>query len=101
MERWLGDEHIYERAKFAPQIDDAKTLGAPERWDETIEMYLHRARVLGLDNPAGRQAIAKAAVTCIGYLESVVRVHGPLPEPGVPSGYNTDQLRPVPDEQEA
>lgn len=92
---WIEHEHhVYQISKTPPEMDDARTQFTPEAWEEIIGMYLHRARILGLDNPLGRQSIAKAAATVCGYAESVVRVYGDLPEPGVSSGENANKLWP-------
>lgn len=67
--------------------DDAWTYRPlMERWHDQISMYLHRADLLGLTSPLGRQAAAKAVATAHGMLESIVRVYGDLPPGGVPSG---------------
>ena len=92
-EQWVHDEITYEKGKTPTDTDDLRTINTPEEWDEIVGMYLHRARTLGLENPGGRQAVAKAAVVCMGYLESCTRAYGSLPEPGVPSGYNLDNIR--------
>lgn len=55
-------------------------------WFRQIFQYVPRARLLGLNTPNGRQALAKMAMTAIGCLESCIRVFGPLPEPGFTSG---------------
>ena len=84
---WLKVERLmYQGGKFDAEDDDDLTTERPEEWDRRIDMYLHRGRLLGLDNPLGRQAIAKAAATAVGYLESVFRVHNSIPAPGFPSG---------------
>lgn len=83
---WLRGEYAYMRRKTPVKTDDARTANEPEKWDELIGMYLHRARTLGLDTPLGRQAIGKAAATATGYLASVQRVHGELPPAGHRSG---------------
>jgi|SRR5688572_14339693 len=81
---WVESEHLsYEENKFAEEADDAKTAG---EWSGRIGMYLRRAEVLGIENPLGRQAVAKAATTCVAYLESMFRVHGSVPSPGFTSG---------------
>lgn len=92
---WVGDEYHYATTKVTqdPEADDQKTSTTPEYWEDQISMYVHRSIVLGFDTPAGRQAAAKAATTAMCFLESVVRVHGPLPEPGVSSGQNLDTIR--------
>lgn len=57
-----------------------------EWWSNYVGSYLHRASVLGLDTPAGRQALGKATVTLLHMLETAVMVYGPLPQAGMPSG---------------
>ena len=54
--------------------------------DGFLSGYIDRARVLGLDSPAGRQALAKAGVTILDFLEHAVVAFGDMPEPGHPSG---------------
>lgn len=86
---WLVRERHYQLEKFGHGVDDAHTkegLGEDSWWWQQLSSYYTRARVLGLDIPVGRQAIAKYAATACGLLESIVRVYGPLPPPGVPSG---------------
>lgn len=87
---WLVRERNYQLAKFGTELDDKHTLEeglTPNGWwDHQLSMYFHRARVLGLENINGRQALAKYVATSCGMLESVVRVHGHLPAPAAPSG---------------
>lgn len=87
---WLSLEHAYQVVKFGYEQDDRHTLSegvqASNWWDSQLSSYLHRARILGLDSLGGRQALAKFAATAVGMLESVVRVYGQLPPPGVSSG---------------
>jgi hypothetical protein len=87
---WLVRERNYQLAKFGTDRDDANTResGLVEGgwWTNQLAMYYHRARVLELENIRGRQALAKFVATACGLLESVVRLHGPLPEAAVPSG---------------
>lgn len=91
---WLSGERSYTIGKFGLDADNEHiaefvALGVEEGWwDQQFANYLHRAKVLGLDTPAGRQAAAKFVATAVGFLEAVVRQYGPLPEPGVPSGEN-------------
>lgn len=99
VEAWLRDERQYTLDKFGLEQDNEHVginhFGVDQDgwWDRQFDNYLHRAKVLSLYTPAGRQAAAKFVATAVGFLEAVVRVHGPLPEPGVPSGENIDQLR--------
>jgi hypothetical protein len=56
------------------------------RWFDFIQQYLHRAGLFGLDNPLGRQALMKALNTVWPACESMARVYGTPPAPGVNSG---------------
>lgn len=86
---WLIREREYQVRKFGIDLDDQHTregLGEDGWWWRQLTTYYHRAGVLGLASPVGRQALAKYVATACGLLESVFRVHGTLPPPGVPSG---------------
>lgn len=85
---WIDCEHAaYQGQKFDPTEDDEHTQTPDETWwEDRINMYLNRAKLLGVENPLGRQAAAKAAATAVGYLESVFRVFGSVPSPGFTSG---------------
>ena len=87
---WLQSERAYQVNKFGTDLDDQHTQEFGVRsetwWPEQVAMYLLRANLFGLDSPQGRQAVAKATATMCGLLESVIRVHGQLPLPGVSSG---------------
>ena len=86
---WLVREREYQIKKFGTALDDEHTkqgLGEDGWWWQQLTNYFHRSRILGLDTPVGRQAIAKFTATSCGLLESVIRVHGPIPRPGVSSG---------------
>jgi hypothetical protein len=80
--RWIAGERVYAEEKWTPtKVEDI----GPEQAD-WVAMYIHRAHVLGLDTPLGRQNLAKALMTLTSFVEAAVRLHGPLPHPGVPSG---------------
>jgi len=86
---WLVAERHYQVGKFGFEMDDVHTrvgLDEDSWWWQQLTNYIHRANVLGLDNPLGRQALAKFAATACGLLESAIRIYGSLPSPGVPSG---------------
>ena len=83
---WLADERAYQVSKFVTEQDDQHTEAGFDWWEQQFDNYRHRAKVLGLDTPVGRQAAAKFAATAAGWVESIIRVYGPLPEAGVPSG---------------
>lgn len=94
---WLEDEREYQMKKFSVEQDNehvkAWADNAEDWWDNQFDNYLHRAYILKLDTINGRQALAKFVATAVGMLEAAVRCYGPLPEPGVPSGYNLDKPR--------
>lgn len=96
---WLRDERGYTLEKFGIDADNEHikeyNIGNTQWWDQQFENYLNRVRVLGLETPNGRQAFAKFVATAVGALEAVVRSFGELPEPGVSSGYNLDNLREI------
>lgn len=106
VEDWLTGEVAYTQAKFGIELDDEHTKEFSEHiegvesqymddtwWSKQLYNYLYRAYTLGLDNPNGRQALAKFVATGQGMLMSAVRVYGPLPYPGVSSGENLDKLK--------
>jgi hypothetical protein len=90
--QWVRQERQYADEKFEDQRalhdEEMRRHGVDNDgfWLPQITQYVSRAQVLGLDNPLGRQAMAKAYMTLGGFLESMVRVYGRLPAPGVPSG---------------
>jgi hypothetical protein len=94
--RWQRGEFGYRSGKF-DSADDvvlllSEGIGEDTVWWDQIVAKLQRAGTLGLQTAAGRQAAAKCAAAALALVEAAVMVHGPLPEPGVPSGYNVDQL---------
>jgi len=88
---WLIRERNYQLNKFGVQQDDDHTradgLSQDGWWWRQLMNYFHRAGVLGLDSVNGRQALAKFTATACGLTESVIRVYGPLPDAGYPSGH--------------
>ncbi len=96
---WLVGERAYQARKFGTEQDDEHTLeGLDENgwWWRQLTSYFHRSRVLTLETLVGRQALAKFVATGCGLLESAIRLHGPLPAPGVPSGEVRDQAPDLP-----
>lgn len=101
--RWINGEEAYVAGKFDDQRDGHdETLAEHdiERfWVRQVVQYYDRANqflraaaaaedVLDaryLEQKA-QQAMAKAMMTAKGMVESSIRVFGPLPKPGVPSG---------------
>lgn len=94
---WLAQERDYTVQKFGLELDDQHVRDWDYRdesdwWNQQFDNYYTRAGVLGLDTLVGRQAFAKFVATAVGMLEAAVRVYGPLPLPGVPSGENLDTV---------
>lgn len=90
---WLEAERVaHQDRKFEDlrPVHDTEMLNSgidqSGYWWQQINMYFYRANVLGIDTLLGKQAAAKGVATALGMLESVVRVYGELPAPGVPSG---------------
>lgn len=101
---WVTLEEVYVEKKFGAQRGSHdETLmftNLSEFWTRQIVQYLDRAEVF-LDGyrescegeePSiklrllAQQAMAKCFMTSKGMVESSIRVFGPLPLPGVPSG---------------
>jgi hypothetical protein len=88
---WLRIEReLYQARKWDYEDEDKEWTH--ERWIEQINMYLHRAKVLGLDNPLGRQAAAKATATCVAMFENLFANFKTVPMPGVASGEITGEF---------
>lgn len=84
---WLAVELTYASEKWPDDEEQSRVaFGSCDQLIEDVSMYMHRAKVLGLKNPLGRQALAKALMTLFRYTEATVQVHGGLPPAGVPSG---------------
>lgn len=91
---WIAEERErYADIKYAEGTEarhklilETKNYGLDGEWMVFIGGYLKRAELIGLDTPAGRQALGKAVVTCLHALETAVQAIGDLPKPGVPSG---------------
>lgn len=104
---WVTVEEEYVAGKFDDERDGHDAALArydfEEFWMRQIIQYLDRARLslnAAATNPhkesrrlfelRAQQAIAKAMMTAKGCAESSIRVFGPLPTPGVPSGEVSD-----------
>lgn len=86
---WLVGERSYQVKKFGTALDDQHTkdgLGEDSWWWQQLMNYYHRSKILTLETPVGRQALAKFVATACGLLESVIRVYGDVPRPGVSGG---------------
>lgn len=100
---WVTLEEEYVAGKFDDERDGHDAALARydfhDFWYRQIVQYLDRATVFlhGASNATddtkrrhlemrAQQALAKAMMTAKGCVESSIRVYGPLPTPGVPSG---------------
>lgn len=94
---WLEAEYEYATGKWPETTTDLILVGHHDEPDlngvgpgseyrRWVLQYMHRAHVLGLDNPLGRQALAKALRTLMACTETTVRLYGPIPPAGVSSG---------------
>ena len=89
---WFEGESTYQDNKWESHRQDHDSsmrldgISPSGIYHHDINAYLHRAMVIGLEHPHGRQALAKAAMVAIAAVESAIRVYGPLPEPGHTSG---------------
>mgnify|MGYP001069442799 CR=1 FL=1 len=88
---WLIDEVNYADEKRPDRTNDDAALreaapGLVSPWEMDVLMYLQRSRVLGYDNPLGRQALGKALSTLFAMVKGVAREFGELPPAGLPSG---------------
>jgi len=90
---WLREEwEHYANAKqddYRPAHDATlarEGIGPGSWWESEVLRYMHRANVLGLDNPLGRQAACKGMAVYVDMCAAITRVHGDPPKAGVPSG---------------
>lgn len=91
---WFRLEWAYQLEKFDREHDVAHTRALldttrPDEWKGYIDNYYQQAMLLGIQNPRGRQRLAKAVATMIAELFQVTEMFGDLPEPGHSS---TDDL---------
>ena len=103
---WVVDEENYVASKFDDQRDGhddslrEEGVGPQGFWFRQIVQYYDRARLFfeeaereedpeikRLFQMRGQQALAKGFMTAKGCVESSIRVFGPLPKPGLSSGY--------------
>lgn len=89
---WLTHERNYQNRKFGFEVDDDHTsegLGEGSWWAKQLTMCWDLALQDGLETELGREHLAKFVATGCALLESVVRVFGSLPSPGVRTGIIT------------
>lgn len=86
----MGKGTQFERndSELTPQLTDKSRIAEECWWFTQINQYFSRGRI-GLQQGRpdfGKQQLAKMVTTAGGMIESVIRVHGPLPTPGFESG---------------
>lgn len=90
---WFDEEWHYVRKKYgavvASQWDHLPEEEFLEHWNTQVQQYIDRAKLFGIEDIRGRQALAKAATTCMAFAASSVRLHGDLPLGGTASGTAT------------
>jgi hypothetical protein len=91
--QWVRDEWArYSTDKYDDDRDRQDGImrregcDAGSWWNEEVMRYVHRAHILGLDTPLGRQAVMKGAAVYLDMCASIIRVHGDPPPGGRPSG---------------
>ena len=86
---WLAAERAYQVEKYGIEADDDHASEGFDQgawWHDCLHDRVRRAAVLDTDSAVGRQALAKVASTAAGMLEAFMRVNGPPPPAGAPSG---------------
>jgi hypothetical protein len=90
---WIRDEqNLYADQRNQGQVAEVlekmkdEGVGRGSWWFLVALGYLDRAEKLGLENPAGRQAVMKATATMIDLAANMIQAYGLPPLPGYPSG---------------
>lgn len=81
---WLLERRM-EVSEQATGRDDARTRENLTDWYGDLEKRIERVRKAGLSTAQGRKAVEQLLVGACAFLESVVRVFGGLPTPGIPT----------------
>lgn len=100
---WIGEERRYADEKYDPSTDYEIALQAEMRekgagfgttWDVDLMNRLSRYQQHDtVMTPLGRQDLGKLIVILLHTLEAGVAAHGPMPQPGVPSGTIEEWVR--------
>lgn len=84
---WLRKERkLYADVKYPMSTVEANGGNLTQEDIDFVMQYLKRAQLQGLNTPQGRQNLGKAASTLYHFMQGAVICHGPMPEPGYPSG---------------
>jgi hypothetical protein len=86
---WIVSERRWQRAIPSFNDDDmTRTDGknpANGLWEKKLHKYREMAANEGIDTVQGGIHLLQFVALCVAMMESVSRVHGPFPEPGLPS----------------
>jgi len=87
---WMLSERRWQQ-RIPEFKDDERTRGDGARgskgeWHQLLWKYFERAQRSGIESSAGGTDLFIFVSLGIAYLESVMHVFGPLPEPGLPGG---------------
>jgi hypothetical protein len=86
---WIVSERRWQRAVPSFKDDEmTRTDGknpANGMWEKKLQKYFEMAANEGVDSVHGGIHLLQFVALCVAMMESVSRVHGPFPEPGLPS----------------
>jgi hypothetical protein len=86
---WIVSERRWQRA--VPDFKDDDMTRADGKnpanglWEKKLQKYREMAADEGIDTVHGGIHLLQFVALCVAMMESVSRVHGPFPEPGLPS----------------
>jgi hypothetical protein len=88
---WILTERRWQRQIDDFKDDDRTRADGPKNkdgtWRQLLDKYLVKIRTAGLSTPEGGLALLSYVAISLAMMESVTRIYGPLPEPGVGSGH--------------
>jgi hypothetical protein len=86
---WIVSERRWQRA--VPDFNDDDMTRADGKnpvnglWEQKLQKHREMAADEGIDTVHGGIHLLQFVALCVAMMESVSRVHGPFPEPGLPS----------------
>jgi hypothetical protein len=86
---WIVSERRWQRA--VPDFKDDDMTRADGKnpanglWEQKLQKHREMAADEGIDTVHGGIHLLQFVALCVAMMESVSRVHGPFPEPGLPS----------------
>ncbi len=86
---WIVAERRWQRAILSFKDDEMTREDGSNpsngRWEKKLQKYLEMVANEGIDSVHGGIHLLQFVSLCVAMMESVSRVHGPFPEPGLPS----------------